>query len=102
MASVRVVLVTNGDMSLSNNIARSSNGKDTSFIIWRCRFDFCPCYQGCNPIMIDPHFFEMRKAGYTSDSFKNTAMCLIGGMIHMIGIQKSISEETPPERVGAN
>jgi hypothetical protein len=52
--------------------------------------------------MIDPHFFEMRKAGYTSDSFKNTAMCLIGGMIHMIGIQKSISEETPPERVGAN
>lgn len=58
--------------------------------------------QGCNPIMIDPHFFEMRKAGYTSDSFKNTAMCLIGGMIHMIGIQKSISEETPPERVGAN
>lgn len=58
--------------------------------------------QGCNPIMIDPHFLRNEKAGYTSDSFKNTAMCLIGGMIHMIGIQKSISEETPPERVGAN
>lgn len=58
--------------------------------------------KGVTPIMIVPHFFEMRKAGYTSDSFKNTAMCLIGGMIHMIGIQKTISEETPPERVGAN
>ena len=27
MASVRVVLITNGDMSLSNNIARSSNSR---------------------------------------------------------------------------
>ena len=93
---------THPKILLSSDIAGSFNGKDASFILWRCRFDFCPCYKGCNPIMIDPHFFEMRKAGYTSDSFKNTAMCLIGGMIHMIGIQKTISEETPPERVGAN